>query len=884
MGLLAFSDIERAIRDRDVDLGPLLVRYLEQPDPDPGESELLVQGDDHVPAEVPEGAWTFERLQRELSPHALRGKTATERRLARRDAFDAAAASPWAPPRLRLGPLLLAMYEAGDRPGREALVHLFRHGTLGWGAWQGAKAIYKLAEQRHDAELFGVLAAAFAGGNLDVGGGTRTYLRRRAARYLRRLLHNVPELYPTFAVETLRHVDGWTSLVDFASEPALAAWKLSPAPLLRLLELADSDHVVGAAIRVLETHHLGGARGAVDVAWLARLGARPLGSLHAFVARALAANPELAPGRYRELGLPELTLHQVVLGWLGSPDAKAAQFAMAYARTCPSDVATDQLVALLGHGNREVVAFTVALLKDRAATLRVRDLVALLRREPTRAFAEARLAEAFAPTDVDEDTFVASFEPRRSGEGRSPAGAALVKWFAARQWVVPSAWWRAVAATADRRSDAGVTAAMAALGQRTGADIGPDWIRAALDDDELEPYAARWLDEGKLSGDELPVDWLKDLLERPAHEALARKLMSDRRRVAPARLGLDWLLGQLRSPDPVRQGFARDLLLDGFQPDDFAGGGQSGLDRLWSLATAPKLPLRELAALYLKAHHPELGPRHADTRTLGIKPRLARSDYALVRLRPLLDDERADVRRLAVTLAREELSAWGDVDLVYTLAGSRHREPRQLGCEQLLAAVDPQAGADAARWLDGRRLFVLAECPHKQARETALTVVQRAYDRVGSPERLAWLMESVDRDVRLFAVRLFWERHRPGVVRPGVARSGAPGAAPFADADALQRFLRTTLYGLPPGRVERRGPVDGAMPDRPLPASVAKRRLIEAVRELGVAHADFARVVAPVLGELVHSQAKGEWQACAAALATLRAAHGAGFLGDWPHG
>jgi hypothetical protein len=871
MGLLAFSDIDRAIRDRDPDLGPLLVRYLEQPDPEPGESELEVPGDDHVPVEVPEDAWTLERLQRELSPHALRGKTATERRIARRDAFDAAVASPWAPPRLRLGALLLAMYEQGDRSGREALIHLFRHGTLGWGPWQGAKAIYKLAEQRHDAELFGVLAAAFDGSNLDVGAGTRTYLRRRAARYLRRLLHNVPELYPTFAVETLRNVDGWSSLVDFVSEPALAAWKASPAPLLRLLELADSDHVVGAAIHVLETQHAVGRQGdalrSVDVAWLARLGARPLGSLHAFVARSLAANPELGPGRYRELGL-----HDVVLGWLGSPDAKAAQFAMAYARTCPTDVATDRLVALLGQGNREVVAFAVALLKDRAATLRVQELVALLRREPTRAFAEARLAEAFVPTDVDEDTFVASFEPRRSGESRSPAGVVLVKWFAARQWVVPTAWWRAVAATADRRSSEGITAAMAALGKRDGADIGPAWIRAALDDDELEPHAARWLDEGKLSGDDLPVDWLKDLLERPAHEALARKLMSDRRRVAPARLGLDWLLGQLRSPDSVRQGFARDLLLDGFLPADFAGGGLSGLDRLWSLATAPKLPLRELAALYLKAHHPELGPRHADTRTLGIKPRLARSDYALVRLRPLFDDERADVRRLAVTLAREELAAWGDVDLVYTLAGSRHREPRQLGCEQLLAAVEPQAGADAARWLDGRRLFVLAESPHKQSRETALTVVQRAYDRVGSPERLAWLMESVDRDVRLFAVRLFWERHRPGVVRPG-----SPGAEPFADANALRRFLRSTLYGLPPGRVERRGPVDGAMPDRPLPASVAKRRLIEAVRDLGVAHADFARVVSPVLGELVHSQAKGEWQACAAALATLRAAHGAGF-------
>ena len=161
-----------------------------------------------------------------------------------------------------------------------------------------------------------------------------------------------------------------------------------------------------------------------------------------------------------------------------------------------------------------------------------------------------------------------------------------------------------------------------------------------------------------------------------------------------------------------------------------------------------------------------------------------------------------------------------------------------------------------------------AESPHKATRETALTVIRTAYARVGSPDRLAWLMESPERDVRLFAVRLFWEHHKPQATREKAA---------FDDVAALRQFLRTVLYGLPPGRVERRTGPEGKnapLPQRPLAASIGKRRLVEAIRDLGVEKAGFAQIVAPVLVEFTASEAKGEWQACVAALAALRAAHG----------
>ena len=63
------------------------------------------------------------------------------------------------------------------------------------------------------------------------------------------------------------------------------------------------------------------------------------------------------------------------------------------------------------------------------------------------------------------------------------------------------------------------------------------------------------------------------------------------------------------------------------------------------------------------------------SRSSGRSP-LAMYAYPLATVRPLLFDERADVRRLAVAIAGEELERWGDRQLVYDLAASGFKEPR----------------------------------------------------------------------------------------------------------------------------------------------------------------------------------------------------------------
>jgi hypothetical protein len=294
--------------------------------------------------------------------------------------------------------------------------------------------------------------------------------------------------------------------------------------------------------------------------------------------------------------------------------------------------------------------------------------------------------------------------------------------------------------------------------------------------------------------------------------------------------------------------------------------------------------VRLFAATYLKAHHPELGLRLPEARALGITPRLSEDDYPLERIRPLLRDDRADVRRLAVAITAEDIVRWGERDLVYELTGAATAEPRGLGIELLMGVVVEGATRKVpAAWVDGRRLFQLAESPQKAAREVSLTLIRRLYDQVGGAERLAWLMDSPDRDVRLFSVRLFWDRHRPKpwpadyVPRKNIG--AAIGTQRFGDLPALRQFARVALFGLPPGRIAARDPVAAGapQPERPLAASVAKRRLIEAMRDIGLEDVDFARAIAPVLGEFTESLAKGEWQASVQALTALRAKHGAGL-------
>ena len=138
---LALGDVERAIATRDPQSSATCssATFAGKQTPEPGRDELDDASDEELPPiDVPPSAITFDTLSRAVSPRGLAGKNATERKLARREAFDAAERSPFAPPRLRLGAILKrSLRRAATRPGdRAALLHAFAHGSVRWGLWR----------------------------------------------------------------------------------------------------------------------------------------------------------------------------------------------------------------------------------------------------------------------------------------------------------------------------------------------------------------------------------------------------------------------------------------------------------------------------------------------------------------------------------------------------------------------------------------------------------------------------------------------------------------------------------------------------------------------------------------------------------------------------
>ena len=907
---VTWTDIERAARLRDPQLADLVIRYMDQPDP-PEDREEDADASASVPA-LPRDAWTLKRLRNTVGAGRLTYKPEQEQRSIRRSSWDALMSAAHPPPRLRLGELLVELYEAGDEPALAALEQIFTRARVGWGLWQALKRIYKLAEERHDAAMFGVLAWRLDAMSQtptrtgEISPGTFLYMQRRAWRYLRELGRAVPEAYPQFAVQVLRRYprsfNFWSSWVASQiwghgqllgqgrggmgrppADPKVRAypeaWKLSPDPLLRLLEDADNNEVCQFAIRCITADFPERLR-AVEPAWLARLGSKPLASVHDFVAKLLRDDPRFHPSKLAGLGL-----HDLVVSLLRSESNDARKFAVEYARSHAPDLSVALLVELATEGPADVRKLAAERLAPRdAKDLGLLALARLLGASETASMAEKKIKASFSPDEIDAESFIVLWTGNRSQQ------KFITKLYGDAKKQIPAQHWLTL--LEDKRlSSWKQSEVLRSLGRYPGSAIGMDWIKQGLLDRRYTDWVGRWLKAGMFKGDALDVDWVKGLVMRPRLRSMALEVLGNPKLVAPARIGLPWLLALVRQADQSLHQFAHRYMLEHFSPKDFgATAGGAGLDKLYSLLAGPDEPetVRAFAATYLRVHHPTAGPLMPEARDYGIKPRLDTKAYAQHRVAPLFDDPRADVRRVAQDLARHEMVRWGDMSLPYRLAHSRHREARAAAGMVLLRLGQPEGTEDAPppEWLLADEVFMLAESTVKSTREVGLTLIRRSYDKVGGALRLAWLMESPDREVRLFAVRLLWEKHRPGAFVPpprpvttdGEAEAEAPvettaATRRFDTTEALREFLRTVLFGLPPGRMERREHQGDELPDRPLPASVAKARLIDVVRDFSVDDVEFAQLALPVLESFALSEGKAERNGCVSALATIRQAH-----------
>ncbi|NMO15315.1 hypothetical protein HPC49_20425 [Pyxidicoccus fallax] len=900
---LSAADLERLVRAEAPDLAEAVLAFLAQPEKEP-ETPL------------PKDAFTFDRLLQTLTQAQAR-YDAEGRRTASTEAWQRFLAQKDVPlpPRLALAGILVALYEKDTDASRAVLIDIIRRSDLRFGLWGGLKRIYKLAEARHDAELFGVLAWRFdvergrGGHRREVSSGTLTYLRRRAWRYLRHLGAAVPELYPQFAVEVLRHYEqdpdwysvwvahhiwahgnGNYSATTFPMQPPADmvkhrafpdAWKRSPDALMRLLDTCLSDPAARFAIQGLRKDHPEVLR-KVTPAWLDRLARRPLASAHDFLVETLQGSPEFHQGKLRALGL-----HDAVLALLMSPSDKARAYAIEYARAHAQDLPAERLAELVAQGAADVKAFAAATLEKRnPRELGVELLGRLLSSKPTNAFAARSLEQSFDRAELP----AAFLRDMYLGTGEQ---LNWVKGFVSSKYApteLPADFWKELLEDPrlEKKPQPVESLALKALGQYSPKAIGAEWMLDKAAHPRIGGAVSNWLMRVEsLPG--LDVERVKGLVFSAKHRNVALALLGKPKLFTPRQLTVPWLLALARRADPQLHGFAHRYLLEHVAPADFSDSGDAaaGLERLFELALGAKQPVqvRAFAQTYLRCHHPVIGPDQPESKSYELKPRAPRKAYTPEKLWPALSDSRDDVRRFALAIARAELRAWGWHTRVYELADAEAKEVRNLAYDALLKAGEE--GADARHVLqpeelDPVKVFSLTESTKRSTREVAVELIRRHYARLGGAERLAWLMQSADREVGLFAVRLLWEKHRPTSLPEGWKPAGAKEAVAastterFANVDALRAFLRKTLFGLPPGRSKeaREGEVQ-----KRLSASVAKRRVIELVRDLGLEDEAFARVVAPVLGEFTGSLAKGEWQSCLASLVQLRAAHPEAQLG-----
>jgi hypothetical protein len=140
---LTTADLERLARAEALDLAEAVLSFLEQPD--------------KAPEKLPQGALTFDGL-RSLLSQAQSCRSAEVRHTSARDAWQRFLAQKDVPPpaRFALADLLVSLYERNSSASRAVLFQLVREADLRFGLWGGLKRIYKLAEERHDAEMFGV--------------------------------------------------------------------------------------------------------------------------------------------------------------------------------------------------------------------------------------------------------------------------------------------------------------------------------------------------------------------------------------------------------------------------------------------------------------------------------------------------------------------------------------------------------------------------------------------------------------------------------------------------------------------------------------------------------------------------------------------------------
>jgi len=398
-----------------------------------------------------------------------------------------------------------------------------------------------------------------------------------------------------------------------------------------------------------------------------------------------------------------------------------------------------------------------------------------------------------------------------------------------------------------------------------------------------------------------------------------------------AALGYPWALARVDNEgadtDFLRALFLRDMPLAQLaaEPDAegaAAQGARAALERVLAERDAGGR-IANFYKRFLFARHP--GMRGEDPNLPALSPGLALPAGAITfeHFERMAVDERAPVRAFAMALADWELAGWTaatplSFPRLKPLLRDAFHDIRRYLIGAMTSPRRPEGRLDlSGETFEVEALYAYCFDARKEIRDLGMEIILRHPQRFGQPEQLLQLSESSDRRVREMVIEVIWRQFRSlpitpdwrpnersvmpqsaslarsqrvvalpvpppeGVAAADVSRTrkylgggappqGEPDRRELTGTDALQDFIRSALFQLPPIRQSPKLPPRGYVVKA---AWRNKRTLIGAVRDLAVRDRAFAEFVLPILSELRAVRGQMVSDASLVALAHLHAAH-----------
>jgi hypothetical protein len=619
------EDVRRALASRDPELARL-VKGLAQIDVLPNPDEV-----------VEEGALTYYKFVNELSGWNFGYKSDEEKRQYRTTSFEELGDKERLPERLWLHEIILHLWQSEGAYERAQLLEIIATCPLNWGPWKGLKTIFKHAEAHGDVELLAAIAARIdsarsqSGGGREVSGGTKTYMVRRAWRYLRRVGERFPSRYADVAVEFMRFYPDntnwrntwvmnhimfhgtrrydqlrfgfWRLPEDVLKDRAyLESWQRTPRPLFTLLERARSEHARHFAVEALKKDFRTTLR-EVEPGWVARLIQVRSKTVHEFVVWILDNVPKFEQSSFRDMGL-----HEGVLRLLYSPSSAAQLYATKYARTHARDMPVDELLILVNSDSSEVRKLADSLIRERDPRKDV-GLDAwgnLLGTQHAHKLAVEMLNKHFGSSEMTADWFKARLF-NDSSSVRKFAMEQVLKVHARKTLGVGFF----TGLFNDERLERHVANwALFEISEHFELEaIDAEFWRRSLLHPHSSPTVRGWITSEKLKAKSFGVEFWKSLAYQPDFEEdawmqalrtdgpvwargiafneevanFSRGLLGDVRQFSPDEVGFEWLMKLVKRLESQYHNFAEHYMLKALLPADFAPQDEAAA----SAASAP---------------------------------------------------------------------------------------------------------------------------------------------------------------------------------------------------------------------------------------------------------------------------------------------------------